>query len=477
MSNPIYQRLADNLDDQIRQGIYTNGEKLPSVRKLAQQQSVSVSTVLMSYNLLEDRDLIEVRPKSGYYVKTPLKQAFEAPQLKHGSVTPKLVSTSQLVMDVMQTSSMAGAISFGAASPAADFPIIQQLKKSFGQLVRSTPFLGQGYCTHKGDEQLRRMLAQRSADGHVSVTADDIIIASGCQGAIGLCLKALCKPGDIVAVESPCYYGLLQLVESLSLKVIEIPSDPKTGMSIDALQLALEQWPIKTVLGVPNFNNPLGAQMPETAKKALVELINQYQISFIEDDIYGELGYTHQRPRAVKSYDTQDRVLLCSSASKMLEPQLGLGWIMPGRYMQEVEYQRFLSASNQFCLPQMAVAEVLNRSSFDRHLRLARDTYRGRRDHFFKLISEHFPSDVRLSSPQGGYVAWLQLPAGLNATELYFEAKAQGIIVAPGEIFSSNANKFKSSIRLCYSKAWTPARKEAIALLGSLVQDKLNHKD
>lgn len=473
MGSPIYQSLAESLDSQIRQKVFTHGEKLPSVRKLSKQQGVSVSTVLMAYNLLEDRDLIEVKPKSGYYVKAPIPQQFETPILKHGSVTPKLVSTSELVMDVMRTSSLPGAISFGAAAPAADFPVLTQLKKSFAQLVRTKPFLGQGYCTNLGDEGLRRVLAKRAADAHVHVNPDEIIIAAGCQSAIGLCLKALCKAGDIVAVESPSYYGLLQLVESLGLKVIEIPSDPITGMSIDALQLALEQWPIKTVLGVPNYNNPLGAQMPEANKQALVKLINQYDISFIEDDIYGELGYVEQRPKAVKSYDTEDRVLLCSSASKMLEPQLGLGWIMPGRYMKQVEYERFLSTSNQFCLPQMAVAEVLTRSTFDRHLRLARETYLHRRDRMFELIAQHFPEDTRLSSPQGGFVAWLQLPNAMNATELYVAAKQEGIIIAPGEIFSSNANKFKSSIRLTYSKPWTPAREQAIARLGAMVKQTL----
>ena len=471
MASHLYQSIANDLEKKIRQSVYTNGEKLPSVRKLSQQQSVSVSTVLMAYNLLEDRDLIEVRPKSGYYVRSPAQQTFEAPQLKHGSVTPKLVSTSALVMDVMRSSSNPRCISFGAAAPGSDFPILTQLKKTFAQLIRSKPFLGQGYSTGLGDEKLRRALAKRAADAKVSVHADEIVIASGCQSAVGLCLKVLCEPGDIVAVESPSYYGLLQLIESTGLKAIEIPSDPHSGLSVEALKLALEQWPIKTVLGVPNFNNPLGAQMPERSKQALVELINEYEISFIEDDIYGELGYSDKRPTAVKHYDTEGRVLLCSSASKMLEPQLGLGWILPGQFMQQIEYERFLSTSNQFCLPQMAVAEVLARSTFDRHLRLARESYRQRRDRMFELIAQHFPAETRLSSPQGGFVAWLQLPNQMNATDLYVKAKESGIIIAPGEIFSSNANKFKSSVRLTYSNIWTPEREKAIASLGNLVKE------
>jgi DNA-binding transcriptional MocR family regulator len=470
MSTPIYQTLADTLDQQIRASIFANGEKLPSVRKLSQQKGVSISTVLMAYNLLEDRDLIEVRPKSGYYVKRPIQKQFSAPKLQSTAGKPNLVSTSELVMDVMRTSSDPKYLSFGAATPALDFPIFAQLKKSFSQLVRTQPFLGKGYDMSLGNENLRRAIAKRALDAKVSVRPEEIIIASGCQSAIGLCLKALCKPGDIVAVESPSYYGLLQLIESMGLKAIEIPCDPEKGMSIEALSLALEQWPIKTILGVPSFNNPLGALMPEKNKRTLVELINRYEISFIEDDIYGELGYLEQRPSAVKHYDTEGRVLLCSSASKILEPRLGLGWIMPGRFMEAIEYERFLSGSSQFSLPQMAIGDIMNRSTYDRHIRLARDTYRQRRDRMFDLIAQHFPDDTRASSPQGGFVAWLQLPTKLDARALYLRAKEAGIIVAPGEIFSSSHNKFNRSIRITYSKEWTKDREGAIIALSNIVK-------
>jgi len=241
-------------------------------------------------------------------------------------------------------------------------------------------------------------------------------------------------------------------------------------MSIDALKLALEQWPIKAILSVPSFSNPIGALMPDKNKQELVELIYQYDIPFIEDDIYGELGYSEQRPKAVKAFDTKGQVLLCSSVSKVLEPQLGLGWVMPGKYLEQIEYERFLSSSSHFRLPQLAVAEILSRGSFDRHLRLARETYRQRRDRLTDLVCQHFPEDTRLSKPQGGFVSWLQLPNQVNATQLYMKAKEQGIIIAPGEIFSSNPQKYRHSIRLSYANEWTKEREQAIQLLGSLAR-------
>lgn len=471
MDLPLYKQLSEDIAGQIRRDIYKTGEKLPSVRKLALQRHVSVSTVVTAYNTLEDWGLIEVRPKSGYYVRAQARKALALPKIMQSTPPPKQVSSSQLVMDVMRDSSDPRYVSLGAAIPSSDFSILTQLKKAFGQIVRTESFLGIGYDSTKGSDPLRRQLARRAVDSGVHVSPEDIVITAGCQGAIGLCLRALCQPGDIVAVETPSYYGLLQLIESLGLKVIEIPSDPHNGMSIEAFKLALEQWPIKILLGVPNFSNPVGTLMPDENKQQLVSLLYEYDIPFIEDDIYGELGYSDQRPKAVKAFDTKGQVLLCSSVSKVLEPQLGLGWVMPGRYLEEIEYERFLSSSSHFRLPQLAVAEILSRGSFDRHLRAARESYLQRRDRLIDLVCNYFPENTRLSKPQGGFVAWLQLPNKVDATQLYLEAKRKGVIIAPGEIFSSNPKKYRHFIRLSYANDWTKEREQAINTLGALARE------
>lgn len=474
MEQHRYSQIASQVQQQIRDGIYKAEDKLPSVRALAKQQQVSVSTILAAYGLLEDRGIIEVRPKSGYYVRRNLGKPPKAPSIVQTANTPEKVSTPQLVMEVMRDSSLPNLTSFGAAVPASDFPVINQLKKIFSQKVRTEPFIGIGYDSSKGSDPLRRQLARRAIDAGILVSPDDIVIAEGCQAAVGLCLRALTKPGDIVAVETPSYYGLLQLIEALGLKAIEIPSNAENGMSIEALKLAFEQWPIKIVLGIPCFSNPVGTLMPDDSKQALLELIYKYDVPLIEDDIYGDLGYASQRPKAVKSFDTKGRVLLCSSVSKTLEPQLGIGWVMPGKYLKLIEYQKFLSSTGSFRLPQMAVAEFLAGGGYDRHLRLAREAYRQRRDRLIDLVSLHFPDGTRMSSPQGGFVAWIQLPKGVAATRLYRDAREHHILIAPGEIFSSDPHKYPHSIRISYANSWTQEREDAIQTLGKLAKQQLS---
>jgi DNA-binding transcriptional MocR family regulator len=350
---------------------------------------------------------------------------------------------------------------------------VHQLKRSFARVVRTQRFLGIGYDSPRGYEPLRKQLARRAMDAGILVSQDEIVTTSSCQSSLGLCLRALTRAGDIVAVETPSYYGLLQLIEAMGLKAIEIPSDPLTGMSIDALKLALEQWPIKTVLTIPCYSNPTGSLMPDGHKRQLIDLIRHHDIPLIEDDIYGELGYGPARPRAVKAFDKEGRVLLCSSVSKTLEPQIGVGWVIPGRYQEQVEYQKFINSVSIARLPQVAVAEVLAHGGYDRHLRHAREIYRQRRDRMIELLGQYFPAETRLTVPQGGFASWIQLPAGVNALRLYQEARDEGVLIAPGELFSSSANKYQRSIRICYAQPWIAEREAAIKVLGELVSRQL----
>ena len=474
METNLYNKIASRIIDQIRNQVFKSGDKLPSVRALSKQQTVSVSTVLTAYGILEDRGFVEVRPKSGYYVKRSPVKEHKAPSINQTTSAPRKVTTSERVMEVMRDSSSPGFISFAAAVPANDFPVIHQLKRIFTRVTRNATFLGIGYDSPKGSEPLRKQLARRAMDAGILVSPDEFVTTFGCQSSIGLCLRALTKAGDIVAVETPCYYGLLQLIEAYGLKAIEVPSDPVTGMSIDALKLALDQWPIKVVLSIANYSNPMGSLMPDANKQQLVDLIYQYGIPLIEDDIYGDLGYDNVRPKAVKSFDNKGQVLLCSSTSKTLEPQLGVGWVIPGDYQEQIEYQKFINSVSISRLPQLAVAEMLDHGGYDRHLRMARESYHQRRDHLIDLLSEHFPSETRISQPQGGFVAWIQLPKGVNALQLYLQAREQGILISPGELFSSNKNKYQRSIRLTYAQPWTAEREAAIRSLGELASKQLN---
>lgn len=288
-----------------------------------------------------------------------------------------------------------------------------------------------------------------------------------------IAIRAVAKAGDTIAVESPGYYGMLQLIESLEMRALEIPTDARTGISLDALALALDQWPIKALVLTPQFSNPLGYQMPDENKVALLDLLNQHEVPLIEDDINGELCYAERRAKAIKAWDSEGKVLYCSSVSKTLEPGLRIGWIIPGRYFKTVEHLKIVASMATATLPQMVAAEFLETGGFDRHLRTVRATYRERRDQLLQFVTRYFPEETRMTHPQGGYLAWLELPKQFDSLQLFSEAMEIGISTAPGPLFSA-AGKYRNFMRINYSMPWSQERVDGLVRLGELINTQLS---
>ncbi len=473
MDDTLYARLAENLQNQIREGALRVGDRLPSVRRQASTHRVSIATVTMAYSQLENRGWIEARPKSGYYVRRTVQNALQPPTPPGlSSAPPRPASLSQLVMEVQRDAAERRGASMSSAIPALDFPILGHIQKLYTRLSRTRRILGAGYDPPEGNPVLRQQIARRSVDAGIAVAPQDLVITAGCQNALYLCLQVLTRRGDIVAVESPCYYGLLQMIEALGLQAIEIPARSDTGMSLEALKLALSKWPVKAILTVASFSNPSGSLMPDEAKAELAEIAHHHAVPVIEDDIYGDLCFSDERPRAIKAFDRHGQVLLCSSMSKTLDPQLRTGWVIPGRYQETLLHHKFIHTIATPTLPQLVLAEVINTGLYDRHLRLARETYHRRSRELRDLVAEHFPADTRLSQPRGGLVAWIELPRRIDTTALYHAAHSEGILFAPGELFSVSG-QFRNCLRISYAQGWEGERSRQMARLGQLMKAAL----
>jgi len=472
MQRLLYVQLGDQISDQIREGLYKVGEKIPSVRELAKREQVSIATVNTAYSNLEQRGWIEARPKSGYFVLRSSLDTVDLPETAVVKSKPRHVNVNELAMEVQRGSSHSTGSSFCAAVPDLNFPISKIIQRTFISQARAGKTFDQGYDSPEGLYALRKQIAKRALEAGIRVGVNELITTSGAQNALALALRALTKPGDIVAVESPCYFGLLQMIESFGLKAVEIPSDPKDAMSLDALKLALQQWPIKVVLSITAFSNPLGCAMPDDNKKTLINLLQQYDIAMIEDDIYGELQFEGHRPKAVKAFDEEGRVLWCSSVSKTMDPKLRVGWIAPGKYYDKILHQKYVNSIALPSLPQSVAAQVMEQGQFDRHLRQAREAYRQRAQHLIDLAQIHFPSEMRASSPQGGLVAWFEMPKKIDATELYYQCRERDVRIAPGELFSI-AGLYRNCFRMSYAKPWTLEFEQAVAMIGQQLKEMM----
>lgn len=342
-----YQHLANLLAERIEQGLYRSGERLPSVRALSQEHGVSISTIQQAYQILENLQLITPQPRSGYFV-SPRKAQPPVPAMTRPVQRPVDVTQWDEVMMLLDARADKEMISFGGGSPDINQPSLKPLWREMSRIAQHNPSEMLSYDVLDGRLELREQIARLMLDGGSTVSASDIVITNGCHGALSIALLSVCKPGDIVAVESPSFHGTMQMLRGFDIKAIEIPTDSETGISIEALELAMEQWPIKAVILVPNCNNPLGFIMPEARKKQVLALAQRHDIVIVEDDIYGELAAEYPRPRTIHSMDIDGRVILCSSFTKTVAPGLRVGWIVPGRYYDRVMHMKYAAGGSLF---------------------------------------------------------------------------------------------------------------------------------
>jgi DNA-binding transcriptional MocR family regulator len=468
---PRYQQVADRIADMIAAGTFAPGSRVPSLRRLSSQMSVSLTTAMEAYRVLENRGLIEARPQSGFYVRGP-RPLPPAPAKTTGGRRAVELDIVDLYVSVMRKLGHTAYVQFGTAEPHPSLLPTKALARTLAREVRSFPELSQSYDEGLGHAPLRTQIARRALDAGCTLAPDDIVTTAGAQQAVYLSVASVTTPGDTVAVETPTYVGLLQVLEALGLKALEIATDPEEGICLDCLGEALERQPIAACVLVPTFGNPLGHCMPESNRRQLVELLAAARVPLVEDDVYGELHFHRQRPRAVKSFDRDGGVLFCSSFSKTLAPGYRVGWVAPGRYREAVERHKYITSVAAPTPNQMALAAYLATGGFDRHLRQLRTTYRGLVTRISAAVAGHFPAGTRMTRPQGGHVLWVEMPPEADSILLYDRALARGISLAPGPLFSA-CGDYRNFIRLNCAVPWSDAVEGAIRTLGALVAEQV----
>jgi DNA-binding transcriptional MocR family regulator len=465
-----YEQVAANVAHLIESGTFRPGDRIPSVRQLSRQQKVSVTTVLEAYYLLEAQGLIEARPRSGFYVRTDLPHDMPEPEISSPEPDPTEVSMRELVTRVVLADvSDPNLVQLGAAHPNAALSATQQLNRIMAALARRMGNASGLYDYVPGCEALRVQIARRAVAAGCSLGPDDVVITSGCSEAVSLALRAVCRPGDTVAIESPISFDALQCLEVMGLQALEIPTDPRDGISIEALRFAIQHNPVSACLVISNFNNPLGSCIPDENKRELVALLAEHQIPLIENDIFGEIYFDERRPSVAKAYDRQGLVMLCSSFSKSLCPGYRVGWVVPGRFKGAIQWLKYTSSLAAPTLPEHAIAEFLSGGGYDPHLRRIRHTYARRVAALSQAVRRFFPEESKLTRPAGGFLLWVQLPETVDSLELYRQALKAGIAITPGYLFSAT-QQYRNFIRLNAAN-WSEEAERAIARLGELIAD------
>jgi len=462
-----YIEIANGIAFQIRNGVLKSGDKLPSIRALCQDYGISMNTAKRVFWELEAQSLVESRPQSGFLVSKLTYLNLPLSEVSRPSLVANNSEPDELITKVYSNMGREDLTLFSIGIPSGNLLPVAKLKKEIVYATRELKEGGTEYEPLQGNVKLRRMVAVRSLAWGGNLHENDLITTSGGMNSLSFCLMALGKPGDTIAIESPCYPGILQLAISLGLKVLELPTHPTKGIELEVLKAVVSK--INLCLLIPNFNTPLGSCMSDENKKEVVNILSKNNIPLIEDDIYGDLYFGSQRPKCCKSFDTDGNVLWCSSVSKTLAPGFRVGWIAPGKYKDKILKLKLVHSISSTSIIQEAVGNFLKTGRYENHLNHLRRTLQQNYQNYVEAIAEYFPEGTKTSRPQGGLAIWIEFNKKIDTVELYDLAIKHGISISPGRMFTLQ-NQFENCMRLSIGLPWTDELRLKLKQLGDLAQ-------
>jgi DNA-binding transcriptional MocR family regulator len=466
----LYKRLAADIEGQIKGGALRAGQRLPSLRNLRHKLGLSLNTIYQAYMELESLGMVEAQPKSGFFVKGAGLMNLPAPRFNKHPAGPGKVRLADITNTVMANSLNPGLVPLGASTLSSELLPHNHLMRMIKGIPPAKMARMLQYEAAEGALELRRQLAARMLGLIPEVDENEVIITSGCSEAVALTLLAATSPGDLVAVESPTHFGLLQLLRELGLLVVEVPTDPRRGVVPESLSQVLKQNDIKACILMPNFQNPTGALMPEEDRNELVSLLNAKDILLIEDDIYAELYFGKSRPGLLRRWDRKGLVVTCSSISKILSPGFRVGWIAVGsRFSDKIRRLKAGFSIASPTLQQHVLARFLAEGTLDRYLRRLRAGVYNQVLNTARAVQASLPAECRFSVPEGGIMLWIELPEWADGTRLYEQALKEGISIVPGAAFSTT-DRYRSFIRISCTSPYSERIEKAIGALGELIR-------
>lgn len=464
----LYQQVIDFIDKQAKSGVIKPGDKLPSLRKLSSQFAISVPTVKQAYLELERQGTISARPQSGYYLNAKSARTLLPMRAKWAQCQPVEVSCRSLIEQVYDAVHLPDTVALGISNPINAHPPDKKLARLMRSVISKTAEKAVSYGPVNGDAKLRLTLALRYQEQGVDVNHQDMVITNGAQEAISIALQCVANKGDIIAVESPCYFGLIELIESLGMKALEVYTCTQNGVCLTELEKVLDEHSVKACLFSSAINNPLGSLMSNKDRQALVKLLESRNIYLIEDEVYSDLYLTDHRPIPAQLYSEKGLVMTCSSFSKTAAPGYRIGWLIPGKHEEAAKRIKRAQSCSTAMLQQWTLTEYVLSGDYDRHMELMRKTLRFNKERMICAISKYFPEEVCTSNPCGGSVLWVRCRSHVNTSVIFKQAIARGVSFAPGQIFSPSG-KYQNFMRISFGVKWTEQVETAIQTLGELV--------
>ncbi|KZP65744.1 hypothetical protein A3462_05995 [Enterobacter bugandensis] len=444
---------------------------MPSFRKVASEHNVCLSIAQQSYILLENKKMIVSRGRSGYYVarataknplsiKThPLSKPVEIAYSDRFKILHNLYFFKNILTSTHERSYLPQNIH-------------NQLSKRISNALRlGIPDIQQNESV-LGLKELRQQISIMLNNNGLMVPADKIVITSGYHNALYMALLAQCSPGDTVVVESPTSWGTLLMLRFMKLKVIEVATSSEEGLCLSSLKSVLEKWPVKVLLVTPNSNNPMGFIMPDVNKQQLITLAKAFSCRIIEDDTYRDLIGAVSRPRTIKSFDTQDHVILCGSLSRTVSSELKIGWIISGELQSSIIKMKLATLGTTSPLMQLAAANLLASGLYQRHVQKTIKLCQHSQVQYIRVIEKYFPLEARTTTPMGNGYLWVVFPEKINTDKILHNEMGLNINFLTGVVFSASG-RYHNCMRIDCLNPLTTHTMEMLKRIGQEIAARL----
>lgn len=451
-----YRQLAAALADALRAGRYPPVSRLPSVRELCAEHGASLATVTHALQELEDAGLIEARPRRGFFVRA----AGKPPAADKAGAALELEGRRKRLMTL--AAAHPGLLTLGHLALPPELLPLSALRRLLGQqLGVDLAALATGSVF--GSDALREQLARRAPRMGCDFAADDIVVTQGEGESLQLCLGLLARPGDTVAITSPAPLRALELIVSLGLHALELPADG----TLAVLEDALRRQPVAACIADSGLRDAAAGPHGDADKAALADLLARHALPLIECDMLGELHRGAYRPRPLKAFDEDDRVLYCGSFACITGTGCSVGYVASRRHHLQLRAARAIHGELVPALTEQVLAAFMAAPAYDAHLRRLRKRLATQVELHRRAIVRHFPAGTRVTTGEGGHVLWVELPGGLDAARLLERARERGYTFVPGAVFSAGTG-FDHCLRLTAGHPLDAARERGIAVLGEI---------
>ena len=385
---------------------------------------------------------------------------------------------SSAVRDLLKLTEQPDIISFAGGLPAPESFPVEELAAAAEQALIDHPSAALQYGLTEGYRPLRELLATRMAALGIRVPIEQVLVTHGSQQGLDMAGRLLIDPDAPVAIEDPSYLGALGAWRSLRPSWVKLRLDDH-GLDVDQLEAVLKSGMVPRFLYVVScFQNPTGVTLSPERRVRLLELAARYGLVILEDDPYGELYYEGERTRPLAALDVEmhgelRHVIYLSTFSKQLAPGLRVGWMAaPPAYIAKAAIlnQGLDLHSNSFA---QRVAYLTCRDGLlDRHIPVIREVYRARRNEMLSTLQAEMPAGVRWTRPTGGMFCWLELPEGIDATEMLKRCLERRVAYVPGAAFYAEGGG-EHTARFNFSFSPPETIRTGVTRLGEVFREEL----